>query len=60
MKQEKIDKILNEIYVRLYKESTPTADFNELVENATINEFGLIVDSRHCGESVNNFLKIVT
>ena len=40
MKQEKIDKILNEIYVRLYKESTPTADFNELVENAVINEFG--------------------
>ena len=33
-------KIIHETYVELYKNSIPPADFDELVRNATINEFG--------------------
>lgn len=36
----KIDKILLKIYQDLYKASTPSADFNELMEKAEINERG--------------------
>lgn len=34
------DKILNETYTKLYKLSEPSADFNELVNSATINSYG--------------------
>jgi hypothetical protein len=34
------DKILNDTYNRLYKLSEPSANFNELVESATINSYG--------------------
>jgi len=37
---KKEDKILYEIYSRLYKASSPSADFEELVANAKINEEG--------------------
>jgi len=36
----KDEKILWEIYRRLYSNSTPKVDFDELVENSTINELG--------------------
>jgi len=40
MKGEKIDSIMMDIYRVLYRNSTPPADFDELVANATINERG--------------------
>ena len=36
----KEDQAIMKCYVELYKNSTPQADFNLLVENATINERG--------------------
>lgn len=38
MKKE--DRILHKIYKDLYKASTPSADFDELLANATLNELG--------------------
>lgn len=40
MNQEKINLILNEIYRRIYKVSNPPADWDQLLENATVNKFG--------------------
>lgn len=40
MTQKKIDQLLHETYTLLYANAEPKADFNELLENATINEFG--------------------
>lgn len=40
VRKNKLDKILWETYEILYAESTPKADFNELVENAKVNEEG--------------------
>ena len=37
---KKDDRIIWEIYQKLFLASTPSANFDELVENATINEFG--------------------
>lgn len=34
------DKIINDCYKKLYELSEPSVDFDMLVENATINEFG--------------------
>ena len=34
------EKAIWECYRRLYKASTPSADFDELVKNASINESG--------------------
>ena len=34
------EKILHEIYRELFKASTPSGDWDELLENATINERG--------------------
>jgi hypothetical protein len=34
------DKILNYCYTELYKNSTPKANFSELVKNAKLNKFG--------------------
>jgi hypothetical protein len=39
-KMHKEEKILYEIYRRLFAAATPTGDFYELVRNATINERG--------------------
>lgn len=36
----KEDKIIHDIYVDLYKNAIPQGDFEELLANATINEFG--------------------
>jgi hypothetical protein len=36
----KDEKILHEIYRQLYKASTPSADFDKLMEEAEINEWG--------------------
>jgi hypothetical protein len=36
----KVEKILMEIYVDLYKESTPSADFKKLVKEAPTNKDG--------------------
>lgn len=36
----KINKIMNSIYTDLYKNSTPSADFKKLMENAKLNEKG--------------------
>ena len=38
--EEKNDKALMECYIELYANSTPSADFMELVNNAEINERG--------------------
>jgi len=40
MKQEKIDNAITECYRRLFKASTPQADFDKLVEEAETNERG--------------------
>lgn len=40
MKQSRDEKILFDFYRRVYKAATPSADFDELLENATINERG--------------------
>jgi hypothetical protein len=40
MKETKNDKAIMECYVELYKNSTPPADFNELMGTAEINEHG--------------------
>ena len=40
MKDSKENKIMWQIYRELYKASTPNADFDQLVENAEINEQG--------------------
>ena len=37
---EKEYNAIHECYRRLYKASTPSADFDELVKNASINELG--------------------
>lgn len=34
------DKIINECYKKLYKLSEPSVDFDMLMENANINQFG--------------------
>lgn len=34
------EKAIHECYKRLYKASTPSVDFDELVQNATINKLG--------------------
>lgn len=39
-KEEKLGEILREMYVELYKESTPSVDFEELMANASTNEQG--------------------
>ena len=38
--EAKINKIMTEIYVDLYKSSTPPGNFKELVKNAKLNEQG--------------------
>lgn len=40
MRLKKIVELIQEIYRDLYKNSTPSADFDELVANAEINERG--------------------
>jgi hypothetical protein len=40
MKQNKIDDALFDCYRELFANSTPKGDFDQLVENATINERG--------------------
>jgi hypothetical protein len=39
-RSEKEEKILLELYRRSFASSTPKGDFDELMRNATINEFG--------------------
>lgn len=40
MKLKKIEQLIWDIYRDLYKNSTPSVNFDELVENATLNERG--------------------
>lgn len=40
MKTSKADKIMLDIYRELYKNSTPAADFDELMERAEMNDRG--------------------
>jgi hypothetical protein len=40
MKSNKVDKIMLDIYRELYKNSTPPADFDELMKTEEVNEFG--------------------
>ena len=39
-KQNKDEKILHELYRRAFDQSTPKGDFNQLMENAEINQWG--------------------
>jgi hypothetical protein len=41
MNSEKLEQCLLEMYRRAFAASTPPADFDQLVENATINSLGL-------------------
>ena len=38
--RKKEEKLIYDCYRELYKKSTPSGDFDELVSNATINDFG--------------------
>ena len=40
MRQSRDEKILFDYYRRVYKAATPSVNFDELVENATINDRG--------------------
>ena len=40
MKTEKLKQKVLDIYTEMYAKATPSADFNELLENAKINELG--------------------
>lgn len=40
VKQETIDKLILECYIELYKHSTPSVDFNELLKTKKKNRFG--------------------
>lgn len=40
MKQEKLESAIMECYCELFKNSSPSADFTELVKTAKLNEFG--------------------
>lgn len=40
MNQQKIDKAILDCYIRLYSEADPPADFQELMDNAELNEHG--------------------
>ena len=39
-KIDKVDEAIHKCYVELFKNSTPSADFDQLVEEAEINEHG--------------------
>jgi hypothetical protein len=39
-RDDKLEKVVLHCYKELYKMSTPSADFDELVKNASINQFG--------------------
>lgn len=39
-KKNKDDEILNELYRRSYAESTPYGNWDEILENSPMNEFG--------------------
>ena len=38
--EKKANKIITEAYEEIYKKATPKADFNKLVKNAKLDEFG--------------------
>ena len=40
MKTEKLKQKVLDIYTEMYAQATPSADFNELMKNAEINELG--------------------
>ena len=40
MKQDKIEQAILECYTELFANATPYADFNKLMEEASVNEFG--------------------
>jgi hypothetical protein len=57
MKDETIDKAIHECYVELYKNATPSADFNELLTNAELNEFNQKIINFWDYEIENNVMK---
>jgi hypothetical protein len=67
MKEKKLEKLVLDIYRELYKNSTPSADFDELLKNATIDERGekiipfmdYYIDKEKFDEIVENKLKTV-
>lgn len=40
MTYQRLEEILHEYYLEVYRRATPSADYDELVRNATINERG--------------------
>jgi hypothetical protein len=64
-KQKKLEEAYFECMRRLYKESTPSADFDKLLEEAPKNEMGqkvidfdsYIIDSNRFDEIVNEIIK---
>lgn len=40
MTNKKIDQLIHDCYVELYKNSTPSCDFDQLVKEAKLNERG--------------------
>lgn len=60
MSIKKLSKAFKEAYIRLYKESTPSADFDELVKNAKINESGeRVIDYNSYTISKDSFESII-
>ena len=65
MAKKKLDEAVLDCYVRLYKSSVPSVDFNYLVKNAKINEQGekeipfedYIIDFDVSMEIINEIIK---
>lgn len=60
MKQSKIEKIIFKIYRELYEASTPSANFDDLLSSASLNELGQkVIDFNSYEISQLDFEKIV-
>ena len=64
-KHNKIDEAIMDCYTLLYENSTPSANFQELKDNAEINEFGqkdikykdYEIEKEKCDEIINLIIK---
>ena len=62
---KQLKKLLHDCYVELYKQSEPSADFNKILEEAEIDQFGFKVipymdheiDRNKCMEIIDSFTK---
>lgn len=54
LSDKKLENAILECYVELYKNSIPSTDFNELMNNATLNEKGQKIIDYNCCEIEND------